>query len=128
MVKRRRPAPATGVDPKILDEIREERARLLEYELEALVVDGVAYRDELARRDGAHGARLAKRRRYLMDAIRRVRELMPDQPITKEDVRHHLDLAPRLAAIRANLEATRRRPRGKKAPTPSEPDDHSPKE
>lgn len=73
----------------LLREIRKERRKDLEEELAVVVQDAAAYGDELQRDDGAHQARLQKRRRQLEASIIRARELMHDWPITEKDIEDH---------------------------------------
>lgn len=71
---------------QLLREVRRERRQELVEQLAVVVEGSAAYGEELQRDDGAHKARLQKRRDRLEESIRRARELMHDWPITEEDI------------------------------------------
>ena len=87
MVEKLRPDPIER--ERIVRDIRRERRQELAKQLEVVVEDAIAYRDERRRDDNAHKARLQKRRDRLEDSIRRARELMHDWPIIDEDIELH---------------------------------------
>jgi len=77
---------STETRNKTIQEIADWREQHLDGVLEGLVDAARQYSDELTRADKLHAARLRPRREGLLLLITRARELMPDWPVTHEDV------------------------------------------
>jgi hypothetical protein len=82
-----RPPPIDPNERELLERsVRKTRRAELLQELEVLGEEAISYRDEMQRDDGAHKARLQRRRDAFEASIRRARELMHDWPISNDDI------------------------------------------